>query len=72
MKGKGGRIMNGRQKKNYNRTVKIIASLLILLCLVLIGIVINSASEQSFVMVFVVPLVIAIVIIFFTAKDMLK
>lgn len=64
--------MNGRKRKNYNRMVKTIASLLILLCLAIIGIIIDAASEQSFLVVFVVAFVIAIVIIFFTAKDMLK
>lgn len=64
--------MNGRQRKKYNQMVKIIASLLILLCLAIIGIIIDAANEQSFLVVFVVAFVIAIVIIFFTAKDMLK
>lgn len=64
--------MNGRQRKKYNNTVKIIASLLILLCLAIIGIILDAANEQSFLVVFVVAFVIAIVIIFFTAKDMLK
>lgn len=64
--------MNSKQKKNFNLMVKIIAGILIAMCLVFIGLILNAAEEQSFLVVFVVAFIVAIVIIFFTAKDMLK
>lgn len=64
--------MTKNTKKNYNRTVITIASILILLCLIFIGMFLKAANDQSFLVVFVLAFVIAIVIIFFTAKDMLK
>ena len=52
--------------------IKLIATILIALCLVFIGMLLQAADEQAFLVVFVVAFIIAIIIIFFTAKDMLK
>ena len=59
-------------RKKYNRMIITIAVMLILLCIVFIAMLIKAATEQSFLVVFVFAFLIAIVIIFFTAKDMLK
>lgn len=64
--------MPGNNRKKHNRMVITVATLLILLCLAFIAMFIHAANEQSFLVVFVVAFVIAITIIFFTAKDMLK
>lgn len=64
--------MPGNNRKKHNRMVITVATLLILLCLTFIAMFIHAANEQSFLVVFVVAFVIAITIIFFTAKDMLK
>lgn len=61
-----------RNKKLHNRVVITVASLLIIMCLVFISLLIHAANEQSFLVVFVLAFVAAIVIIFFMAKDMLK
>lgn len=64
--------MTGREKKKYNQIVITVATILIVMCLIFIAMFIHAANEQSFLVVFVVAFVIAIAIIFFTAKDMLK
>jgi uncharacterized membrane protein len=64
--------MTGSNRKNYNRMIIAIAALLIILCLVFIAMLLEAANSQSFLVVFVLAFVFAIVVIFFTAKDMLK
>lgn len=64
--------MTKNNRKNYNRMVISIASVLILMCLIFIAMFLKAANDQSFLVVFVVAFVVAIVIIFFSAKDMLK
>lgn len=64
--------MTGREKKKYNQIVITVATILIVMCLIFIAMFIHAANEQSFLVVFVIAFVIAIAIIFFTAKDMLK
>ena len=49
-----------------------VAAILIVMCLAFIGMLLKAATEQSFLVVFVVAFAVAIAIIFFTAKDMLK
>lgn len=64
--------MISNNKKLHNRIVITVASILIIMCLVFIRLLIHAANEQSFLVVFVLAFVAAIVIIFFMAKDMLK
>lgn len=64
--------MTTNKKKNYNRMVIGVAAILIVMCLAFIGMLLKAATEQSFLVVFVVAFAVAIAIIFFTAKDMLK
>lgn len=64
--------MKRSKVKKHNRMVITVATLLTLLCLIFIAMLIHAAANQSFLVVFVLAFVIAIVIIFFTAKDMLK
>ena len=64
--------MTSRERKKYNQIVITVATILILMCLAFIAMFVKAANEQSFLVVFVVAFVIAIAIIFFTAKDMLK
>lgn len=64
--------MSGSNRKKHNQMVITIATVLIVMCLIFIAMFIHAANEQSFLVVFVVAFVIAIAIIFFTAKDMLK
>ena len=61
-----------KQNRMFNRVIITIAVLLILMCLFFIGVILKAANDQSFLVVFVLAFAIAIVIIFFTAKDMLK
>jgi Na+/melibiose symporter-like transporter len=49
-----------------------VATLLIALCIGFIVLLVKAANQQSFLVVFVVAFIIAILIIFFTAKDSLK
>ena len=42
------------------------------MCLVFIAMLLKAATERSFLVVFVVAFAVAIAIIFFTAKDMLR
>jgi uncharacterized membrane protein len=46
--------------------------MLIVMCLVFIAMLLKAATERSFLVVFVVAFAVAIAIIFFTAKDMLR
>lgn len=64
--------MTINRKKKYNRKIISFATLLIVMCLLFIAMLLKAATEQSFLVVFVVAFVVAIAIIFFTAKDMLK
>lgn len=64
--------MNSKQRKKHNRIVKIVAAILIAMCLLFIALILRAAETQSYLVVFVVAFIVAIVIIFFTAKDMLK
>lgn len=64
--------MKKSEIKKHNRRVILGATILIAACLMFIALFIHAASSQSFLVVFVLAFVIAIVIIFFTAKDMLK
>lgn len=64
--------MEGNKRKKYNRVVISVAVLLTLMCLAFIAMLLKAATEQSFLVVFVLAFVIAIIIIFFAAKDMLK
>ena len=64
--------MAKNSRKKYNRMVISIASLLVVVCLIFIGMLLNAANERSYLVVFVLAFVLAILIIFFTAKDMLK
>lgn len=64
--------MAGNNRKKYNRVVISGATLLTLMCLAFIVMLLEAATERSFLVVFVLAFVIAIIIIFFVAKDMLK
>lgn len=64
--------MTKRERKKYNQIVITVATILIVMCLAFIAMFVHAANEQSFLIVFVIAFVIAITIIFFTAKDMLK
>lgn len=64
--------MASSKKKKYNRFVITVASVLTALCLIFIAMLLEAANDHSFLVVFVLAFLIAIIIIFFTAKDMLK
>ncbi|MCI9125910.1 MAG: hypothetical protein HFG28_01765 [Eubacterium sp.] len=64
--------MTTNRNKKYNRIIISFATLLILMCLVFIVMLLKAATERSFLVVFVIAFAVAIAIIFFTAKDMLK
>jgi uncharacterized membrane protein len=59
-------------REKHNRMVKIIAGILIAICVAFIGMLLQAANEKSFLVVFVLAFIVAIAIIVFTARDMLK
>jgi uncharacterized membrane protein len=60
------------KNKKYNHIIISFATMLIVMCLVFIAMLLKAATERSFLVVFVVAFAVAIAIIFFTAKDMLR
>ena len=59
-------------REKHNQIVKILAGLLILMCVVFIGLLVQAAEQRSFLIVFVLPFLIAIAIIVFVARDNMK
>ncbi len=59
-------------REKHNRLVKIIAGILIAICITFIVLLLQAADQRSFLVVFVLPCIIAIAIIIFTARDMMK
>lgn len=58
--------------ERHNRMVKIIAGILIAICIAFIVMLLQAANERSFLVVFVLAFIVAIAIIIFTALDMMK
>ncbi|MCR5736235.1 MAG: hypothetical protein K6G64_01130 [Eubacterium sp.] len=59
-------------REKHNRLIKIIAGILIAICIIFIVLLLQAADQRSFLVVFVLPCIIAIAIIIFTARDMMK
>ncbi|MCR5704724.1 MAG: hypothetical protein K6G85_08880 [Eubacterium sp.] len=59
-------------REKHNQMVKILAGILILMCVVFIGLLVHAAEQRSFLVVFVLPCIIAIAIIVFVARDNMK
>ena len=59
-------------REKHNRLVKVIAGILIAICIVFIVLLLQAADQRSFLVVFVLPCIIAIAIVIFTARDMMK